>query len=196
MSQLSLCLFPGPVTCAPADTCVVPVPEDERPLRGDAGWIDWRLCGRISEQLRSGYVSGRLGEAALLPGGAPLLVSRVLLVGIGPRADLAGGPLLRSMSGAAGKLLALNCGSALLAFPGGIDLQAEATSVLRGIVNGLAEGPQDARLEIVLPDGQRCEKALLSALADVVPGAHSWGVSVDLSWSDVDEDDEPVLGGG
>ncbi len=192
MSQLALCLFPGPVTQALADTCVVPVPEDERPLRGDAGWIDWRLCGRISEQLRSGYVSGKPGEAALLPGGPPLNVSRVLLVGVGASEQLAGGPLLRAMRAAAGKLLALQCGRALLACPGGIDLQAEAVSVLRGIVHGLAEAPADSTLSLVLPNGGRCEKALLSALADVVPGAHSWGVSVDLSWADAD-DVEPVL---
>ena len=37
MSRLELSLFPGSVTEAPADTILVLVPEDERPLRGDAG---------------------------------------------------------------------------------------------------------------------------------------------------------------
>ncbi len=193
MSQLALSLFPGPVSAAPADTCLVPVPEDERPLRGDAGWIDWRLCGRISEQLSSGYVSGKSGEAALLPAGPPLGVGRVLLVGVGPREHLAGGPLLNAMRIAATKLLALQSGTALLACPGSIDFENEAVSVLRGIVSGMAEAPGGADLNLVLPNGQRFEKPLLSALADVVPGAHGWGVSVDLSWAQVDEELISVL---
>ncbi|MCP4003283.1 MAG: hypothetical protein GY725_03725 [bacterium] len=193
MSQLALSLFPGPATLAQAETCLVPVPEDERPLRGDAGWIDWRLCGRISEQLRSGYVSGMPGEAALLPGGVPLHISRILLVGVGPSALLAGGPLANAMRGAVSKLLALQCGAALLACPGSIDLQSEAASLLSGVVQGLSEAPEDSRLNIVLADGQQCEKALLSALASVVPDAHGCGVSIELSWVGTAEDPEPVL---
>ena len=41
--------------------------ENEIPLRGGAGRVDWRLCGLISEQLAAGRLSGRLGEALLIP---------------------------------------------------------------------------------------------------------------------------------
>ena len=63
MSRLELSLFPGSVAEAPANTILALIPEDERPLRGDAGLVDWRLCGLISKHLRSGYVTGQLGEA-------------------------------------------------------------------------------------------------------------------------------------
>lgn len=190
MSRLELSLFPGSVVEAPADTILVPVPEDERPLRGDAGLVDWRLCGLISEQLRSGYVSGQLGEAALLPGARPLTPSRILLVGTGAPPPRGGSrPILRAMRSAAGKLLMMRSPAALLALPGAIDFADDAVSLLRGLVHGLAENQSDLGLHIILPDGASKERALLSALGEVVPGAHSWGVSLNVSWVDVEGDE-------
>jgi len=187
VSRLEISLFPGSVVEAPADTILVPLPEDERPLRGDAGLVDWRLCGRISEQLRSGYVSGALGEAALLPGSRPLSPSRILLVGTGkPPARGGARPILRAMRTAAGKLLMMKSPAALLACPGSIDFAEDAVALLRGLVHGLAENQSEFGLHIILPDGQRKERALLSALGEVVPGAHSWGISLNVSWVDVE----------
>jgi len=187
VSRLEISLFPGSVVEAPADTILVPLPEDERPLRGDAGLVDWRLCGRISEQLRSGYVSGALGEAALLPGSRPLSPARILLVGTGkPPARGGARPILRAMRTAAGKLLMMKSPAALLACPGAIDFAEDAVALLRGLVHGLAENQTEIGLHVILPDGQRKERALLSALGEVVPGAHSWGISLNVSWIDVD----------
>jgi len=59
-------------------------------------------------------------------------------------------------------------------------------SLLRGLVHGLAETQTDLGLHVILPDGARKERALLSALSEVVPGAHSWGVSLNVSWVDID----------
>ena len=183
MTRLELSLFPGTVTEAAADTIIALIPEDERPLRGDAGRIDWRLCGRISEQLRSGYVSGEPGEAVLLPAGAPLLAARVLLVGVGRQQSLGEGrPLLRAMRAAADKLLALRSPSAMLAWPGSVDFSTDAVSLLRGMVHSLQNASEDAVLHVILPSAEPCEKALLSALSEVVPGAHSWGIEVDVNW--------------
>ena len=187
MSRLELSLFPGSVVEAPSDTILIPVPEDERPLRSDAGLVDWRLCGLVSEQLRSGYVSGQLGEAALLPGARPLSPSRILLVGIGSAPPRGGSrPVLRAMRSAAAKLLMMRSPAALLACPGAIDFADDAVSLLRGLVHGLAETQTDLGLHVILPDGARKERALLSALSEVVPGAHSWGVSLNVSWVDID----------
>ena len=184
MSRLQLSLFPGAVPEAPADTVVVLVPQDERPLRGDAGRVDWRLCGRISEQLSSGYASGVAGETVLLPAGRPLRAPRLLLVGVGPsRRLMQGRPLLRAMRVAADRLLALRSPAALLAWPGSIDFEADASSLLRGLVHGLQTAPEDSVLHVILPSAEQSEKALLAALSDVVPGAHGWGIDVDVQWA-------------
>ncbi|HTA18129.1 MAG TPA: peptidase M17, partial [Polyangia bacterium] len=52
---------------APADAVCVPVWTDVRPLRGAAGLLDWRLCGRLSTMLASGKVTGAEGEQTLFP---------------------------------------------------------------------------------------------------------------------------------
>lgn len=192
MSQLELSLFPGSVVEAPADTILALIPEDERPLRGDAGLIDWRLCGLISEHLRSGYVTGQLGEAVLLPGDRPLSPARILLVGAGSGTARGGRPVLRAMRSAAAKLLMMRSPVALLACPGSIDFCDEAVALLRGLVHGLAENQTDDGLHLVLPSGLSKERALVAALSEVVPGAHSWGISVHVSWVDVDGEDLPV----
>jgi hypothetical protein len=186
VSRLQLSLFPGDVTEAPADTIIALVPTDERPLRGDAGRVDWRLCGRISEQLTSGLMAGKPGEALLLPAGAPLHAPRLLLVGLGSAARLEQGrPLLRGMRAVAEKLVALRSSAGLLAWPGSIDFEGDAVSLLRGLVHGLQGAPEDAVLHVILPSADRCEKALLAALSEVVPGAQSWGIEVDVSWVEV-----------
>jgi hypothetical protein len=192
VSRLELSLFPGSVVEAPADTILALVPEDERPLRGDAGLIDWRLCGLISEHLRSGYVTGQLGEAVLLPGDRPLSPARILLVGAGSAAARGGRPVLRAMRSAAAKLLMMKSPVALLACPGSIDFCEDAIPLLRGLVHGLAENQTEDGLHLVLPGGASKERALVAALSEVVPGAHSWGVAVHVSWVDVDGEELPI----
>ncbi len=192
MSRLELSLFPGSVAEAPANTILALVPEDERPLRGDAGLVDWRLCGLISKHLRSGYVTGQLGEAVLLPGDRPLSPARILLVGAGAQTARGGRPVLRAMRSAAAKLLMMRSPVALLACPGSVDFCEEAVPLLRGLVHGLAENQTEAGLHLVIPHGASKERALLAALSEVVPGAHSWGISVNVSWVDVDGEELPI----
>ena len=74
----------GPETIE-ADIVVVGFFSDDRPLRGAAGRLDWRLCGQLSEHLSSGRLDGGTGSAALLPGSGPIAAARVLLLGLGIR---------------------------------------------------------------------------------------------------------------
>lgn len=63
------------------------VATDEQPPHGLAGLLDWRLAGRISALLERGFVTGKVGEVVLLPGKPKLPFDKVLLFGVGPRAD-------------------------------------------------------------------------------------------------------------
>lgn len=68
----------------PADVLCVGVFVDDRPLRGAAGLLDWRLAGRISRLIKAGRFSGVTGEALLLPPpGNRLPFKRLLLMGLG-----------------------------------------------------------------------------------------------------------------
>lgn len=61
--------------------------EDEQPPHGLAGLLDWRLAGRISALRERGFATGKVGEVVLVPGKPKLPFDKVLLFGIGPRAD-------------------------------------------------------------------------------------------------------------
>lgn len=59
------------------------VSEPERPPRGVAGLVDFRLAGRISRFLQRGDMTGRLGEVTLVPGKPKLPFDKLLFFGIG-----------------------------------------------------------------------------------------------------------------
>jgi len=59
----------------------------ERPPKGVAGLCDWRLGGRISQLIASGFATGAIGEVLLLSGRPKLPFDKVLLFGVGVRED-------------------------------------------------------------------------------------------------------------
>ena len=65
------------------DCLVLPVFRDDRPLRGAAGLVDWRLCGKLSKLLKSSRASAEAGEQMLLPPGKRLKFKRILWFGLG-----------------------------------------------------------------------------------------------------------------
>jgi len=69
------------------EVIVAAIAADERPPHGVAGLVDWRLAGRVSALLESGFAQGVVGEVVLIPGRPKLPFDKVLLFGIGPRQD-------------------------------------------------------------------------------------------------------------
>ena len=43
------------------------VPADQRPLKGTAGQLDWRLKGMVSRFLKAGHITGEAGEIVMVP---------------------------------------------------------------------------------------------------------------------------------
>jgi len=62
--------------------------EDERPLRGALGLVDWRMCGQISRLLLRGRASGAFGEAVLVPTRPRLPFEKLFLFGAGRIGEL------------------------------------------------------------------------------------------------------------
>ncbi|MDY0060690.1 MAG: M17 family peptidase N-terminal domain-containing protein [Myxococcota bacterium] len=60
---------------------------EERPLRGAAGLVDWRLNGWLSRQLQQSRFRGEFAELLLFPVGHRIGPQRALLVGLGALAD-------------------------------------------------------------------------------------------------------------
>lgn len=61
--------------------------EDERPFRHVAGLLDWRLAGKLSRLAKGGFLSGSGAETVLTPGRPRLPFDKLLILGLGRRAE-------------------------------------------------------------------------------------------------------------
>jgi hypothetical protein len=92
--------------------------SDERPLRGAAGRVDWRLCGQLSALMVEGELTGALGECLLVPvQDRRMGASRVLMLGVGEGASSPRSQLRAGLEQALEVLAKLRLKGLLLAFP-------------------------------------------------------------------------------
>ena len=94
------------------------VAEDERPLRGTAGYVDWRLCGRLSRLLQEGFFTGAQNDALLLPAGGRFPLTRIFVIGLGRSRSLTPDALSRALGRAAETLQKAQVHSVALEVPG------------------------------------------------------------------------------
>lgn len=113
----------------PVDTLCLFVTEDERPLTGAAGYVDWRLCGQLSRLLVDGFFKGARGESLLLPSGGRIGAPRVVILGLGPGGEaLHAGTVRAALSQAADVLNRAGADSIAVELPGRAALPVEDRS--------------------------------------------------------------------
>jgi hypothetical protein len=100
------------------DTLCLFVGEDERPLRGTAGYVDWRLCGALSRVLVDKFFAGTPGEQLLFPTEGRLPMGRIFVVGVGKAPALNGEGLGKALSVAATMLNRAKVEAVALEVPG------------------------------------------------------------------------------
>jgi hypothetical protein len=103
---------------ANVELCACAVWSDERPIRGLAGLLDWRLGGRISALLKSSFFGGELGDALLVPGKPYVPFEKVLLVGLGERSAFDDDRFRQGVLHVAGALEKLRIRRAVVELPG------------------------------------------------------------------------------
>jgi hypothetical protein len=59
------------------------IADDDRPLSGAAGYLDWRMCGALSRVLLQGFFKGERGEQLLMPTRGGVSPVRLFAVGAG-----------------------------------------------------------------------------------------------------------------
>jgi hypothetical protein len=151
MASIVVELDEKPLERVPADLVVVGFSPDDRPLRGTASRADWRLCGELWELVASQKLSGALGQAALLSSAGSLRSPLLLVLGLGPRAEITvdtwseqGRDVVRRALGLAVNrvVLGLACDAA--------NLGPEGTrAFFGGALSAIAESSTDLRLVIV-----------------------------------------------
>jgi hypothetical protein len=88
----------------------------ERPLRGLAGLADWRLCGALSNAIRSGHFAPEMEEALLLPSSGRFPPGRIFCFGL-PAAPLGAGGFAAAARRALGALARAHCRSFATSLP-------------------------------------------------------------------------------
>ncbi len=147
------------------DALVVPVWSDVRPLRGAAGLLDWRLCGRLSQMIRDGKLTGSAGEKLLLVTGR-IPWQRVLAVGVGESTAFDEKVFRLAVDCGLETLRRIGAHSMAIAFPGR-DIDAiRPDRALRFFSEALARSESDSgpwleRLTVI--DAPAAAKATLSA---------------------------------
>ena len=61
--------------------------QDERPLKGTSGLIDWRMNGILSDLLKGGKMTGEWQETTLIPSHGRVIPRLILLLGLGKVRD-------------------------------------------------------------------------------------------------------------
>lgn len=120
------------------DVGLVPWFVDERPLRGLAGYIDWRSCGMLTRMVRGGWCTGALGEAVLLPGRRGLPMDRLVLLGWGSTHDFDETRARRAAQDAVRVISGLRPVDVLFAMPGAVQERQLVEAVFMGLAEALA----------------------------------------------------------
>lgn len=136
----------------------LPFFEDERPLRGAAGLLDWRLCGALSALLQSGRSVGAEGELTMLLGRARLPFEKVLLVGEGPGASFSPAVAARVASHILDAAKGLRLKGFACALPGRSRSVVRASDATRWFVDAAGPSVFD---EVVVLDEPEAQRAML-----------------------------------
>lgn len=115
--MIRLKLIDGNPDLAPCGMLVVGLFQGERPPRGEAGLVDWRLNGALSRAILAGRIDGAAGTTVLMPP-QKLPCSRILVVGLGPANDFKGKGLGAAIDLVLAKLDGLQETDLAIALPG------------------------------------------------------------------------------
>ena len=127
---------------ASVELCACGIWSDERPMRGLAGLLDWRLGGRLSMLVRSGFLLGELGESLLLPGRPHVPFEKVLVVGLGSRSHFGDETFRQSVGQIACALEGMRVRRAIIELPGRASAAIEPEHAITLALDFLADSPE------------------------------------------------------
>ncbi len=129
------------------DVLVLFHPEDEPAPRGRLGRLDWMLLGALARLRARGKFTGARGTSALLSPNQKVKAERILVMGVGRRADLSMTAIYRLSYDTARTVLDLRCSRISLDLPCRLLPQESAEKLrhafLEGFVAELKRGRSD-----------------------------------------------------
>jgi hypothetical protein len=139
-----------------AELLVCGVWEDQRPMGGLAGLLDWRLAGRLSGLAREGFLRGDLGEVLCIPGRPRLPFDKVLVLGLGTRSGFDEEAFRTALTRLIRSLEGLHVRRAVVELPGRADEAIEPERAAELVLEAVGDSEaHDAWWLVEGPDAQR-----------------------------------------
>jgi len=132
--------------------------QEERPLRGASGLVDWRLCGRLSRLLASGRLGGAAGELTLLPPRPRLPFDKLLLLGLGARADFDEAAYAEALRATFAALASMRTHSVAMALPGRATAAIAPDKAITALLD--LSGAAEEQDELVLIEDAEASKVM------------------------------------
>jgi hypothetical protein len=146
-----------PAEIAGAELLIAPWCSSDRPPRGAAGRVDWRMCGLVSQLICDDRLSGERDEKLLLATHGRLRAPRVLLLGMGDRSALS--PDRAADTAALGLHAALDLGVTQIALSadvfGGLPADRMLPNLVRSLAPEVAKSGKLLQLEFLVAPAER-----------------------------------------
>ena len=113
--------------------------QDERPLKGSSGWIDWRFNGMLSRFLMEKKLTGNWKEATLIPSQGRVISKMILLLGLGKVRDYSYLRLRELSPYLLETLWKLNVFNICLSFPYDEQYNVDCGKLVEVIIEGIAD---------------------------------------------------------
>lgn len=114
--------------------------EDERPLKGSLGLVDWYECGIFSRFILQEKFIGNRGEKLLYATSPALIIPRILLIGLGKKKDFSYFKVNKIYSEIGEVLLKLNINRIVLTLPSPAIRDFRTHTFVESIMSGILEG--------------------------------------------------------
>jgi hypothetical protein len=113
--------------------------EDERPLQGATGWIDWRLNGKLSHFLLERRLTGAWKETTLIPSEGRVIPRMILILGLGRVREYSYLRLRQLSPYLTETLRKMQTSSICLCLPCGIDYPVNCGKSAEVLIAGIAD---------------------------------------------------------
>jgi hypothetical protein len=113
--------------------------QDERPLQGSTGWIDWRFNGMLSHFLAEKRLTGDWKETTLIPSQGRMDPKLLLLIGLGSAKDYSFLRIRELSPYLLETLKKLNLSSICLSFPYEERYNVDCGKLVEVLLEGIAD---------------------------------------------------------
>lgn len=126
--------------------------EDKRPLKGQAGLLDWRLNGYLSQLIQRERFAGHWGEALLMPSQGRVGAKELLILGLGASQQVGDQNIPHYVSMILEKLLRKKNRSFCLSLSDLVHGMFEWRNTVRLFVSMLSGNPTDYQISLMEPE--------------------------------------------